>query len=101
MIGYILLGSFTGLLLYKNFKGKKIVKQLKLEILNTHDYYREKYDYYLNFKDRYQDALKELESFKKEKTVSELEVPEYNIPEIKVNTILSEKPKRSRKVKTV
>ena len=91
MIGYILLVGFTGILLYKNFKGKKIVKQLKLEILNTHDYYREKYDYYLNFKERYNSILED-----NSKLRHEIE----DLKEGFKNEIIIEKPKRSRKTKS-
>jgi hypothetical protein len=90
MIGYILLGSFTAFVLYKNYKGKKLVKQLKQEIINTHDYYREKYDYYLNFKERYNSILEDNNQLRKE------------ILDIKgtPEEVLIEKPKRVRKQKT-
>jgi hypothetical protein len=53
----ILVTILLAVIWYKNYKGKKSFKQLRVELSNTHDFYREKYDFYLHFKERYEDLL--------------------------------------------
>lgn len=60
----ILVTILLAVIWYKNYQGKKLFKKLKIELSETHNFYREKYDFYLNFKDRYWDTVNEVSELK-------------------------------------
>ncbi len=93
----ILVTILLAVIWYKNYQGKKLFKKLKAELNNTHDFYREKYDFYLNFKERYWDAVNEVSELKE--LLAKIPQPVENI-EVKEEEVLPvTKPKRVKKPK--
>jgi len=100
----ILVTILLAVIWYKNYKGKKSFKQLRVELSNTHDFYREKYDFYLNFKERYWDTVEKLKELEELLATIPQSTEDFLKPlekkQIEALPVIT-KPKRVRKPKVV
>lgn len=99
IIANILLFGFASFLLYKNVKGKVLVATLKEEVTKTHNHYAAKYDYYINFKDRYHGALDEIQGLKELLITFQKPSEDFKPLEEKLEKSIVIKPKKVRKAK--